>query len=438
MMELLTSGFGVACLVVLLTAAAVFLLAGGKKTKEAAPPAGADPTTKPTVNVTKPVNGKQRRRRVAHLDDAPAAKKKGAPAVADIEDAFKSLVPITLKQMKADGITPYTAEERRAKLDELDASDYPNFVAKVQQSGQGPLTRKPATVFQANIGLHCNQACTHCHVDSSPKRKEMMDRETTDRCLEIIGNSPTIEVVDLTGGAPEINKEFRHWVVGARALGKRVIDRCNLTVLLEPNQQDLVPFLVANQVHIIASLPCYLETNVDTQRGDSVFERSIKGLQMLNQAGYGTDSTLRLDLVYNPTGIHLPPAKSKLEGDYKRHLDDKFGIVFDNLITITNMPINRFYDYLKDGKQLDKYMDILVDGYNPATVAGLMCRDYISVKWDGHIYDCDFNQQVELHPKAKGGCGLTVFDIDSAEELLNIPIATGKHCYGCTAGAGSA
>jgi len=268
----------------------------------------------------------------------------------------------------------------------------------------------------------------------------MMDRATADQCLKVIANSSTIECVDLTGGAPEMNREFRHLVTGIRKLGLEVIDRCNLTVLLEPSQRDLGQFLADQQVHIIASLPCYLEDNVDGQRGDQVFERSMRGLRQLNDLGYGKGGALKLDLVYNPTGVHLPPSADKLEGAYKTQLLEKHGIYFDNLHTITNMPINRFYDHLKDIGKLQEYMELLVSSFNPHNVAGLMCKDLISLRWDGRVYDCDFNQQVELDPKSKGkstGTGISIFDMNCTDDILTATISTGLHCYGCTAGAGS-
>jgi len=280
-----------------------------------------------------------------------------APEMPDMEDlqigppkSFKSLVPVTVRQMKAQGVVPYSVEERIELLEELEeigeTSGIPNFEAKVAASGSNS-KRTHSVVLQANIGLYCNQACTHCHVDSSPMRKEMMSKKVTDKCLEIIANSPSIKIVDLTGGAPELNREFRHWVLGCRALGLEVIDRCNLTVLLEPSQADLIDFLAENKVHVIASLPCYQEANVDGQRGDQVFDRSIEALKRLNKAGYGAGDGLLLDLVYNPTGVHLPPAQPKLQAAYKTKLMADHGIVFDQLHCITNMPINRFHDHLK-------------------------------------------------------------------------------------------
>lgn len=394
----------------------------------------------------------------------------------DIENLLsKSLVPFTRKQMKADGLKPYTIEAKVKKLAELDAmsktSGITKFSAKLYQTGF-KLNRVPATTFQVNIGLHCNQACNHCHVDSSPLRKEMMTRDVSTKCIEIIKNSPTITCVDITGGAPELNKDFRYWVTECRKIrggSLQIIDRCNLTVLLEPTQLDLAAFLAEHDVHIIASLPCYLEDNVDKQRGDQVFLRSIRGLQKLNKLGYGRGESddpsdkrrLQLDLVYNPTGYSLPPAREKLEGAYKKQLKEKYDIVFDQLHCITNMPINRYYDHLKQESKLESYMNTLVQGFNPSTCEGLMCRSYITVRWDGQIFDCDFNQQVELYPIANAfkrkrqkqkedtdtkssvklnsavTKGISVFDIDCTDDMLTVPVATALHCYGCTAGNGS-
>lgn len=402
-----------------------------------------------------PAAAKKEKSSASPASPAAASASSSPPSSPDIEDLIgeefaKSLVPVTVKQMRAGGVTPYTKEQRVDMLRELDESSsvaLPNFRAHVAKTSPGgALKRSAAKVFQLNIGLYCNQACTHCHVDSSPKRKEMMSHDVAEKCVRIIKNSPSVETVDITGGAPELNKEFRYIVRECAELGLDLIDRCNLTVLLEPNQRDLAAFLAEHGVHIIASLPCYLESNVDGQRGDQVFQRSIKALQILNKLGYGVEGAtnaagkpLELDLVYNPTGIHLPPPASKLEGDYKEKLGTEFGISFNKLICITNMPINRFYDYLKEEGKVEDYMKLLVDNYNPATTCDIMCRSYVSVKWDGELFDCDFNQQVDLSLKRKGAAnrGITVFDIESADDLIEVPIVTRAHCYGCTAGQGS-
>lgn len=300
------------------------------------------------------------------------------------------------------------------------------------------LNRAPTKILQINIGLYCNQACGHCHVESSPLRKdENMMAETAARCLELLKNSPSITTLDITGGAPELNSNFRYLVRMARELRPdlEIIDRCNLTVLQEPGQEDLVTFLKEQKVHIIASLPCYSEENVDTQRGNGVFERSIAALLALNDAGYGVDPSLPLDLVYNPLGAFLPPPQDKLEEQYKVRLAENFGILFNQLFTITNMPIKRFADFLHRRGELEEYMSLLVRNFNKNTVESLMCLDTVSVGWDGQIYDCDFNQQLGMGLGTTGG--RTVFDIECMEDLMNIRVRTDNHCFGCTAGMGS-
>eukprot|EP01025_Chloroclados_australasicus_P063744 TRINITY_DN8445_c1_g1_i1.p2 TRINITY_DN8445_c1_g1~~TRINITY_DN8445_c1_g1_i1.p2 ORF type:complete len:394 (-),score=39.55 TRINITY_DN8445_c1_g1_i1:1229-2410(-) len=360
-----------------------------------------------------------------------------------------SLVPETLQQMKVDpdfqltqerlekfGQVQLTREEKMKRQRSLDALGLPNFYKKMDESGVSHLTRLPSKIFQLNIGLYCNQACTHCHVESSPKRTEIMDHETAKQCVNLMKTSNTITTVDLTGGAPELNPEFRFLVEQARALDLEVIDRCNLTVLLEPGQEDLVDYLAKHKVRVVASLPCYSSENVDQQRGSGVFARSIKGLQMLNAAGYGKPNTgLLLDLVYNPNGVFLAPAQAKLEGVYKDELKQNYNIEFNSLFCINNMPIKRYCDYLLRRGKLQEYMQLLVDNFNPAAAEGVMCRDTVSVGWNGRVYDCDFNQQLEIG--LSNGHVRTVFDIDSLDDLSGIMIACDNHCYGCTAGAGS-
>lgn len=309
-----------------------------------------------------------------------------------------------------------------------------DFDATLAQHRLGPLTRVETTTLQVNAGKLCNQACHHCHVEAGPKRTEIMQAHVADRCLGLLANSPAITTVDITGGAPELNSNFRRLVVNARSLHRRVIDRCNLTVLLEPGQEDLAHFLAANQVEITASLPCYTAENVEKQRGKGAFDKSIRALQLLNELGYGKPgSDLVLNLVYNPLGASLPPAESKLEADYKRELQNGFGIEFNRLFTITNMPIKRFAEYLsRTGKQRE-YMSLLVNHFNPVTVENLMCRSLVSVGWDGKLYDCDFNQMLEMEmPRLS-----TIWDTDSFSGLAGRRIAPGSHCFGCTAGAGS-
>ena len=299
--------------------------------------------------------------------------------------------------------------------------------------GIGPLRRAPATTLQVNVGKHCNQACHHCHVDAGPARTERMSRAVAERVVELMHASPAVAVVDVTGGAPELNPDFRWLVAEARRAGRRVIDRCNLTILLE--QDDLGDFLAAHQVEVVASLPCYGPENVDRQRGPGVFERSLRALRELNARGYGrAGSALRLDLVYNPVGPFLPPDQASLEERYRLELGRGFGIEFHRLITITNMPIKRFADQLARSGAASAYMSLLVNHFNPATVGGLMCRTLVSVGYDGTLHDCDFNQMLGL---PLGAGRRTVWDVQSLAALTDQPVATGAHCFGCTAGAGS-
>ena len=325
----------------------------------------------------------------------------------------------------------------------------PEFVPFLDEKGALPeagshtLIRAPTTLLQINVGLYCNQACTHCHVESSPKRTETMSEETAKRVLALLARSPSIATVDITGGAPEMNAAFRTLVEGATACGVEVIDRCNLTVLAEPGMEWLPDFLKEHKVRVVASLPCYSQKNVDTQRGGKVFERSIAGLQTLNAHGYGVDgSGLKLDLVYNPGGAFLPPPQEVLHAAYTQELADNFGITFNELFTMTNMPIKRFADQLYKAGKLEEYMQLLIDAFNPATVDQIMCRSLVSVAHDGSLYDCDFNLALAL-PAGGPDAGLTrprrssIWDIESLDELTGDSINTGNHCFGCTAGMGS-
>lgn len=297
------------------------------------------------------------------------------------------------------------------------------------------LQRARVTTLQINVGKRCNQACHHCHVEAGPKRTEMMTTETVDQLVRLIDATPTLELVDITGGAPELNPNFRRLVIEARKRQLQVIDRCNLTILYEPGQEDLAEFLADQRVAVTASMPCYSAKNVDAQRGHGVFDKSIAALQRLNALGYGVaNSDLALDLVYNPVGPFLPPDQAKLEADYKRELRSAFGIEFNRLLTITNMPISRFAHALERAGQRAEYMGLLVNHFNPATIEGLMCRSLISVGYDGQVYDCDFNQMLET---AAPGPHKTIWDIESLNAFDGNDIATAAHCYGCTAGAGS-
>jgi radical SAM/Cys-rich protein len=316
-----------------------------------------------------------------------------------------------------------------------DASKAHSFSETLERRGVGALTRDPATTLQVNVGWRCDLACTHCHVEAGPKRTEMMDRRTADRVLAVLRNSPSVTALDLTGGAPELNAQFRHLVEGARALGLQVIDRCNLTVLLEPGQESTAEFLADNQVRVVASLPCYTEETVDVQRGRNVFERSIEALHKLGRLGYGRPgSPLRLDLVYNPSGAELPPPQAELEATYRRELAERFGIEFHHLLAITNMPIRRFARTLEREGRADAYLTLLIDHFNPETANEVMCRSLVSVGYDGRLHDCDFNQMLDL---PLGGKARTIWQVSDLAELEGDHIATASHCFGCTAGAGS-
>ena len=299
-----------------------------------------------------------------------------------------------------------------------------------------PLRHTRTRVLQVNVGKLCNLTCAHCHVNAGPKRKEIMTRDTADRILGWLEQTD-IPVVDLTGGAPEMIPDFRYFVERLTTMNPRrhVMDRCNLTILLDPAYDGLAEFLAEHRVEIVASMPCYSPANVDAQRGDGVFDASIKALQLLNRLGYGRDETLPLNLVYNPLGASLPGPQGELEEDYKRELATHFGIVFNNLYTITNVPLSRFASYLRNQGQLQPYLDLLVDSFNPHAVAGLMCRDTINVSWTGEVFDCDFNQMLKMSWR-EGGRPLSLWEVDLTQ-VENREILTGEHCYACTAGAGS-
>lgn len=315
----------------------------------------------------------------------------------------------------------------------------PDFGAALQAHGFGPLRRRSPDSLQVNVGKLCNQACHHCHVDAGPGRKEIMARATAERAIAVLRGSPAVTTLDLTGGAPELNPSFRWMVERARELGRRVIDRCNLTVLQVAGMQWLPDFLREHRVELVCSLPCYTAENVDRQRGDGVFAASIEALRGLNRAGYGiARSGLMLDLVYNPVGALLAPPQTELEQRYREELRRHFGIEFNHLLTITNMPIHRFARQLRNWGRYQEYMGLLVNHFNPATVAGLMCLSLISVSWDGLLYDCDFNQMAAIALGAgRGRRPLTIWDVDDLASLQGLPVATATHCFGCTAGAGS-
>lgn len=304
------------------------------------------------------------------------------------------------------------------------------------------IKRARLETLQVNLGYLCNQQCLHCHVDASPRRKEIMTAETIIDVLDFLKRK-NIETLDLTGGAPEMNPEFFSLVRQARDMGVHVIDRCNLTVLLEKGYESTAKFLAENQVEVVASMPCYLEENVDAQRGKGVFEQSIEGLKLLNKYGYGIDKTLQLNLVYNPQGINLPPSQNELEPAYKKELKQRYDISFNNLYTITNMPIKRFGSTLVSKGLFEEYMQLLKTSYSKDNLSGVMCRTTLSVDWQGYVYDCDFNQMLGLPAALSNGAtaaapaARTHITELVKSELAGKDIAIMDHCYGCTAGQGS-
>ncbi len=332
-----------------------------------------------------------------------------------LNDTFYQLEILTQTRKTVDNFTP--------------------FKDKIAESGWKTIRPDKITVFQLNIGKLCNQTCAHCHVDAGPDRKEEnMDRATLEKCLEIIAH-PNFTTVDITGGAPEMNAHFRWFVEECTKMGKQVIDRCNLTII-EANKKyhDLPEFLAKHKVQVVSSLPYFSKTRTDAQRGDGVFNDSIKALKRLNDVGYGKEGTgLVLDLVFNPSGAFLPGDQAALELEFKAQLKRRFDIEFNNLYAITNLPISRFLDYLIDTKNYQSYMEKLLEAYNPMTVESVMCRNMISVSWDGYIHDCDFNQMLDLKVAAKSK-HINDFDYD---DLMDRDVILNNHCYGCTAGAGS-
>jgi len=306
----------------------------------------------------------------------------------------------------------------------------------LKQSDFPAIQRKELETLQVNLGYLCNQSCVHCHVNASPRRKEIMDEETVRTVLEFLAAS-SVETIDLTGGAPEMNPYFRKIVRGARTLGINVIDRCNLTILEDPGYTGMAEFLAENKVEIVASLPCYLEVNVNTQRGKGVFGMSMDALQHLNALGYGEEgSGLVLNLVYNPLGPNLPPDQEVLEATYKGELKDRYGIVFNHLFTITNMPIQRFGSTLISKGEFASYMQLLKDAYQDENLDGVMCRSLISVDWQGFVYDCDFNQMLGLPMHGEGKFHTHLSEL-IGKDVEGHPIVVMDHCYGCTAGQGS-
>ncbi len=298
------------------------------------------------------------------------------------------------------------------------------------------IERKALQTLQVNLGYLCNQSCQHCHVNAGPNRTELMDEATVDLVLEVLGRH-RIELLDLTGGAPEMNPHFRALVRGARALGVTVMDRCNLTILSEPGYEWVADFLAEQEVQITASMPCYSPANVEKQRGQGVFDRSIRGLEQLNGLGYGIEGSGRvLNLVYNPVGASLPPPQAALQADYQRELRKHFGVEFNQLFTITNMPIQRFGAVLLSQGQFESYMQLLKDAYRPENLETVMCRTLLSVDYQGYLYDCDFNQMLQLPAASQSGKRAHLSDLLHTHDM-GAPIRVAEHCYGCTAGQGS-
>ena len=315
------------------------------------------------------------------------------------------------------------------------AAHLASFESKLEEQGLFPLQPTEIEILQINVGKMCNQVCKHCHVDAGPDRKEIMTKATMELCLEAVKHSK-VKTVDLTGGAPEMNPNFRWFVEELSKLGAEIIVRCNLTIIVaNPKYNDLPEFFAKHKVQVVSSLPSFTARRTDAQRGEGVFEKSIEALKMLNKVGYGKkDSDLELHLVYNPTGAYLPGDQTTLELDYKRKLDKDYGISFHQLFAITNIPVSRFLDYLLASEKYEDYLEELVNAYNTSAAEGVMCRNTVSVGWDGGLYDCDFNQMLELPVEASAPQHIKDFNIAA---LKNRNIVINQHCFGCTAGSGS-
>lgn len=337
------------------------------------------------------------------------------------------------KSLKAQG---HALNSTAAQIEVLENQvEFPAFSQKLAEIDLFPLRPTPLEIFQVNVGKMCNQVCKHCHVDAGPDRKEIMTRETMQQCLDALAKTD-IKTVDLTGGAPEMNPDFRWFVEEIKKLDRHIIVRCNLTIIVaNPKYNDLPDFFKQHGIEVVSSLPSYKSRSTDRQRGDGVFERSIRALKMLNAVGYGKEgSGLTLNLVYNPTGAMMPGDQGSMEMEFKRALKRDFDIEFNNLFAITNLPISRFLDYLIASGNYERYMDELVNAFNPVAAANVMCRNTISISWDGYLYDCDFNQMLDLKVGGKAPKHISEFD---ADKLAARAIVVNQHCYGCTAGAGS-
>ncbi len=337
------------------------------------------------------------------------------------------------KSMKAFGESLALANEQLKILND-NSTTFTHFDDKYKLTGEDALTAGKVEILQVNVGKMCNQVCKHCHVDAGPDRKEIMTKETMQYCLDALKKTD-IAKVDLTGGAPEMNPNFKWFVDEIKKLDRHVMVRSNLTILQANGFEDYAEFMAKHNVEIISSLPYYKASFTDKQRGDGVFDKSIAAIKKLNELGYGKDNSgLTLDLVYNPVGAFLPPSQHQLEQDYKRELLRNFGIVFNNLYTITNMPISRFLDYLIESGNYESYMQKLIDSFNPSAALNVMCKFTLSVGWDGALFDCDFNQMLEMNLNHGAPNHIRNFDLAKLEQRR---IITGQHCYGCTAGAGS-
>lgn len=336
---------------------------------------------------------------------------------------------ITLKKAKSDLIHSHHQLELLNEFSEV------SFASKLRETNLFPLKVKQIDTLQINLGKMCNQVCEHCHVDAGPDRKEIMDKETMQHCLEVAKN-PQIKTIDLTGGAPEMNPNFRWFVSELYKLNKHIIVRCNLTIIVANKKyHDLPLFFRDHKIEVVSSLPCYTEANTDKQRGEGVFAKSLKALHMLNEVGYGKeDSGLILNFVFNPGGASLPPSQEVLKADYKVRMKADFNIEFNDLYTITNIPISRFLDFLIKAGRQEEYMHKLIDSYNPHAAENVMCRNMISVGWDGYLYDCDFNQMLELKIDKQNSQHISEFNMD---KLSQRSIIVNQHCFGCTAGSGS-
>ena len=339
-----------------------------------------------------------------------------------------------LKTLKRAGDELASTSRQRQILGDKKLVEAGRFEATLASVGVDGLRRTRLSTLQINLGKLCNQTCSHCHVDAGPDRRESMSHETAQQIIGFLKRSQ-VETLDITGGAPEMNPNFRWLVEQAHELGLKIIDRCNLTILLAPNFTYLPAFLAEHRVTVIASLPCYLEENCDLQRGEGVFSKSIEAIRRLNQLGYGSpESGLELHLVYNPVGTSLPPDQSKLEADYREQLMARYGLQFNHLYTITNMPISRYLADLLSRNEYMKYMQKLMDSFNARTIGELMCRSLVSVDWNGYLYDCDFNQMLDLPLDPNNSVHIS--DV-SKDDLVGRTIQTANHCFGCTAGCGS-